>query len=165
MQNIESILLEYKDMVIARAHKYYILGGDTEDLIQEGMIGLFQAAQSYDESKHASFDTFAGICVERRLVSAIRSANREKHQVLNSSLSLDDESNPLPLEAGPSSDPEYQAMKGELLEEYGRKLSPFERSVLNALLEDKSYQQIAKELGKTPKSVDNAIQRIKSKLR
>lgn len=162
---IEAILLEYKDMVSARAHKYFILGGDVEDLIQEGMIGLFQAAQSYDASKHASFSTFANLCVERRLISAVRSANREKHLALNTSLSLDDEANPLPLEAGPATDPEYLAMRQNLLDEYSSKLSPFETEVLKALLEDKNYRQIAQELGKTPKSVDNAIQRIRNKLK
>ncbi len=173
----EQLLEEYRDLVKAKAHLYYMLGGDIEDIIQEGMIGLYKAIQSYDETKGASFKTFADICVNRQIITAIKTANRRKNVPLNTSVSFDrpvsDEPDALTLgetlAAGSDTDPETLALleeiSGLLLEKDSKFFSPLEYSVFSLMLEGKDYRTIAGELGKTPKSIDNAIQRIRLKLR
>ncbi|MCR5482335.1 MAG: RNA polymerase sporulation sigma factor SigH [Clostridia bacterium] len=171
----EELLIEkYREMVKAKAHLYFIVGADTEDVVQEGMIGIFKAIRNYEEGHSASFRTFADMCVNRQILTAISSANRMKHSPLNTSVSLS-----RPLNEGgetleevimPESDnnPETLMIVREFLEyidgEGHDNFSAFEHLVWNEYLQGKGYRQIAEELGKTPKAVDNAIQRIRKKI-
>ncbi len=167
----------YKELVKSKAHLYFMLGGDRDDIVQEGMIGIFKAIKNYDIEKGASFKTFADLCVNRQIITAIKSAGRQKHSPLNSSLSLDkpvsegEYSQTLgeTLAAGIDTNPEAVYLMGEMAElllasEDGF-LSAFERLVLHEMMSGKTYRDIAKEQGKSEKSVDNAIQRIRRKLR
>ena len=175
-EETERLLEEYKDMVRAKARLYYMLGADEDDIIQEGMIGLFNAIQTYDESKGASFKTFADLCVNRRMISAVKMANRKKNQPLNDAASLDkplDEEREQSLgdilPAGPDANPEnivvLNEMKELVLNPKAKLLSKFEYSVLERMMDGKDYITIAAELEKSPKSIDNAMQRIRAKLR
>ncbi len=171
------LLARYKDTVRIKARLYYILGADRDDVVQEGMIGLFKAIESYDPSRGASFRTYAELCISRRILTAVRSAGRKKNSPLNDALSLDtpvydaDDSPTLgeSLSAGSAGDPEadfiFRELSENLLSEDSRLLSPLERQVLALLLEGMDYRSIAAGLGKSPKQTDNAIQRIRTKLR
>ena len=172
----EYLIKKYKDLVKKKSSTYFIIGGDKEDVIQEGMIGIFKAIRGYDEDKDASFKTFAEICINRQIISAIRNANLQKHQILNESLSLSSDNDPegeqktleerLPSTNG--DDPETlmlmkevgQYLKSETVEIF----SALEQKVWDRILQGKNYQEIAVDLNKTPKSIDNAIQRIKKKI-
>ena len=135
---ISDYLMEkYKGTVKKRARAMYLIGGETDDLIQEGMIGLFKAVQDYRPDREASFRTFAGLCIDRQLYSAVKNSTRQKHIPLNSYVSLSEE------------------------EESG----PMENKVLDYYLRGYGYVQIAEIMGKTPKSIDNALQRIRGKIR
>ena len=172
-----SFLLEkYKDLLNVKAAKYYINGAEREDTFQEGMIGLFKAIKNFDESKQNSFKTFANICVERQLITAIKSSNRQKHQPLNSYLSLnnsayDNDDNDEELintfDSKTVEDPLDTVMKKEYLEKIestiDKTLSGFEKQVLNRYIKGESYVDIANKLDAPVKSVDNAIQRIRKK--
>lgn len=172
-----SFLLEkYKDLLNVKAAKYYINGAEREDTFQEGMIGLFKAIKNFDESKQNSFKTFANICVERQLITAIKSSNRQKHQPLNSYLSLnnsayDNDDNDEELintfDSKTVEDPLDTVMKKEYLEKIestiDKTLSGFEKQVLNRYIRGESYVDIANKLDAPVKSVDNAIQRIRKK--
>lgn len=172
-----SILLDkYKDLLNVKAAKYYINGAEREDTVQEGMIGLFKAIKNYDETKQNSFKTFANICVERQLITAIKSSNRQKHQPLNSYLSLnnsayDNDDNDEELintfDSKTVEDPLDTVMKKEYLETIentiDKTLSGFEKQVLNRYIRGESYVDIANKLDAPVKSVDNAIQRIRKK--
>ena len=175
-KKVEQLLDEYKDIVKAKAKLYYMLGSDEDDIIQEGMIGLFSAIQTFDESKGASFRTFADMCINRRMISAVKMANRRKHSPLNDAASLDrpldeDASQTLSdiLPAASDSNPENIVILSEMTElvmdHSSKLLSELEHQVLERMLEGKDYRTIAGELGKMPKSIDNAMQRIRSKLR
>lgn len=171
------LIQEYKELVKSKAHLYFMLGADRDDIVQEGMIGIFKAIKNYDIEKGASFKTFADLCVNRQIITAIKSAGRQKHSPLNSSLSLDkpvsegEYSQTLgeTLAAGIDTDPEAVYLMGEmaelLLTTKDNFLSIFERVVLQDMMNGKTYRDIAKEQGKSEKSVDNAIQRIRRKLR
>ena len=173
----EELLEQYKDLVKAKAGLYFMLGGDKEDIVQEGMIGLYKAIQSYDESKGTSFKTFADLCINRQIITAIKSANRKKAQVLNNAVSLDkpvgDDEDSVSLgeslTAGTDTDPETIAVLNEmtelLLAPEAKVLSKSEREVLELLIQGEDYQSIAKIIGKTPKQIDNTIQRIRVKLK
>lgn len=172
----EHLIQEYKELVKSKAHLYFMLGADREDIVQEGMIGIFKAIKNYDPTKGASFRTFADLCVNRQIITAIKAAGRQKHSPLNTSLSLDrpvdDDESPRTLgetlSAGTDTDPEAVFLMGEmaqlLFSHEESFLSPFERFVLGELIRGKTYRDIAREHGKTDKSVDNAIQRIRRKL-
>ncbi len=172
----EFLINKYKELARTKSSVYYIIGGDKEDVIQEGMIGIFKAIRDYDETKNASFRTFAELCVNRQIISAIRNANLRKHKILNESVSLnqegsDDESSDTLEECLPSStaeDPETLMLMKEiesfLKADSGEIFSPLEKSVWDKMMEGKNYQQIASELGRSSKTVDNAIQRIKKKI-
>jgi len=172
----EALIEEYRDMVKAKAHLYFMLGGDIEDIIQEGMIGLYKAIQSFDESKGASFKTFADLCVSRQIISAIKASNRKKYAPLNTAVSFDkpisdEEGAPTlgeTLAAGSDTDPETIALLSEmtelLLSPDVKILSKMEQEVLGYLISGHDYQSIAKAMGKTPKQIDNSIQRIRAKL-
>jgi len=176
MTKTELLLEQYKDLVKSKAKMYYMLGAEEDDIIQEGMIGLFSAIQTYDDSKGASFKTFADICINRRMISAVKMANRRKHSPLNDSASLDkplddDASQTLSdiLPASADVNPENIVILNEMMDiimdENSKLMSPFEHKVLKLMLEGKDYLAIAGELERSPKSIDNAMQRIRGKLR
>ncbi|MBQ6602412.1 MAG: sigma-70 family RNA polymerase sigma factor [Eubacterium sp.] len=169
--DIEDFLMnKYKYLVRKKARVLFLEGGDTEDLLQEGMWGLFKAIREYQPDRGASFATFADVCVRRQLYSAIAAAGRNKHRPLNESLSLSEmEENKVHLSAGPESDPEYVVLREEEQAELQKKvweaLSPLEKKVLELYLSGMDYLQIAEKLGRTGKSIDNALQRIRNKIK
>ncbi len=171
-QEAEAVLAErYARLVRACARPCFLAGGDSEDLIQEGMIGLLSAMRMYDAEKSASFRTFAEVCIRNRIASALRSAVRKKHEPLNSGLSLEDVLSDESLSLGNQAFqrvPEEQVLARESAQEfqstYWRCLSKFEAQVLRAYLRGYSYSEIASALGRDPKAVDNAVQRIRRKL-
>ena len=149
----------------------FLIGGDNDDLIQEGMIGLFKADRDYQPEKEASFQTFARICVDRQIYNAIQNSNRQKHQPLNSyiSLSQEDGENEEHLPDMWVENPESiiidQENVRDLEQEITCTLSPMENQVLDYYLDGNGYTEIAKIMGKTPKSIDNALQRIRGKIK
>lgn len=160
---------KYKDLVRKRAHAMYLIGGETDDLIQEGMIGLFKAVCDYRPDRAASFYTFASLCIDRQLYSAIQNSNRQKHIPLNSYVSLSHEDEEISLGELWAENPESIVIDREttqdLEEEISRVLSNMENRVLDYYLKGFGYVQIAEMMGKTPKSIDNALQRIRGKIR
>ena len=161
-----------------KVSKYYINGAEKEDIVQEGLIGLFKAVKSFDSKKDNSFKSFANMCIERQVITAIKGSNRQKHIPLNSYISLNNPTfeneegemeNPLidVLEVHTVEDPLDTITKNEYLEHIEKtieeSLSSFEKQVLNKYIEGKSYVQIAESLNSPVKSVDNAIQRIRKK--
>ncbi len=169
-QSAADILLnKYKPMVLARARELYLAGGDQEDLLQEGMLGLFRAIREYDPGRDTAFLTYAWLLVSRQMYSAIEAAGRKKHQVLNQSVPISElEEGGGDLQLGAVRSPEDIFFSREnartLLKRIEEKLSPMERQVLKLYLEGENYQQISTALGKPPKSIDNALQRIRSKV-
>lgn len=163
-QLIEEYLLEkYKPIVKSKCRVLFLVGGDREDLIQEGMIGLFKAIRDFDPENGAPFAAFAKLCVERQLYTAIESAGRLKNAPLNGYISLSEESENLMdggIEEAVIEKENYQQM----YEEAQAFLSKMEREVLELYLEGNDYTEIARMLGKTDKSIDNALQRIKAKI-
>lgn len=166
----EELIGEYSRLVRICARPYFLAGGDSEDLIQEGMLGLLSAVRHYDPSKDVRFKTYAEFCIRRRLYSAIKSAARYKHIPLNEYIPLEspelDESNTQGIPF--LRDPEEFVLARERVDEltdclYGS-LSRFESKVLGLYLEGMSYEEMAVKLNKTSKSVDNAVQRIRRKL-
>ncbi|MBQ8053814.1 MAG: RNA polymerase factor sigma-70 [Lachnospiraceae bacterium] len=175
---MEKLLNKYKEMVLGKARSMYILGGDSDDLIQEGMLGLFKAVRDYDSGRDASFRTFAQLCVTRQLYTAVKASSRKKHLPLNTAISLsrpvredgEEEEEFLDcLEADASSNPEVYLIGQEELERLEEKiekeLSPFERQVLELHLTGMGYVEIAHVLNRDEKSTDNALQRIRTKLK
>ncbi|OJV61909.1 MAG: RNA polymerase factor sigma-70 [Clostridiales bacterium 38-18] len=173
----EILIKRYKNFVRSKARSYFLIGADREDIVQEGMIGLFKAMRDYQPDKVTSFRSFAELCVKRQIITAIKTATRQKHIPLNSYVSLnkpmfDDESDRTLFDVMSTSsrelNPEHLIIKREELsnieEKMGEVLSDLEWKVLNAYLEGKSYQEISVEMNKHVKSVDNALQRVKKKL-
>lgn len=172
----EYLIRKYKEVVRNRAQLYFIMGADGEDVVQEGMIGLFKAIKSYNSTKDASFHTFAELCINRQIITAIKTASRLKHSPLNTSISLNkpisEEDAEGTLEetlcSDSNSDPEAQLMLKDVVEAIisneGKIFSKFEMQVWNEYLQGKSYREIARDLEKSPKAVDNAIQRTKKKI-
>lgn len=173
----ELVLYErYKQLVRSRAHSYFLIGADHEDLVQEGMLGLYKAVCEYDESKAASFKSFAELCVTRQILSAIKNATRKKHTPLNHYVSLNrspvsEDGEVTLLDSIRSlhvADPEEVVIGRENFEQMvlylEKTLSPMERRVLGLYLDGLSYPQIAARIEKPLKSVDNAMQRVKHKL-
>lgn len=162
------LMEKYKGFVRRRARAMFLIGGDTDDLIQEGMIGLFKAIQNYRCHKQATFKTFAALCVDRQIYSAVQTSNRQKHFPLNSYVSLSDESETEHLRSSWSENPELIIIDREntqnLEQEIMKVLSPMENEVLDYYLNGYGYAKIAEIMGKTPKSIDNALQRIKNKI-
>ena len=177
---MEKLLEKYKGMVLSKARSMYILGGDSEDLLQEGMLGLFKAVRDYDSGRDASFRSFAQLCVSRQLYTAVKASARKKHLPLNSAISL---SRPVReengeereeelldcLEADPSTNPEEYLIGQEQTERLEamieNELSPLEKQVLELYLTGMGYVEIAHVLNRDEKSTDNALQRIRAKLR
>jgi RNA polymerase sporulation-specific sigma factor len=173
-----SYLLEkYKELVNTKVGKYFIIGAEREDVIQEGMIGLYKAIKSFDEEKQNTFKSFANICIERQLITAIKTSNRQKHMPLNSYLSLNtaaydnNEEDSVELidtfDSKTIEDPLETIMKKEYYTQVetavNKCLSKFEKKVLNQFIKGESYLTIAQKLDAPVKSVDNAIQRIRKK--
>ena len=173
---IEVLFERYKDIVRKNAKAMYLAGGDSDDLIQEGMIGLYKAVRDYDDTKEAAFKTFASMCINRQLINAVTVSNRKKNMPLNTYVSFDmpaypDEDNETRLvdilKPESEQNPEKLFIDREYSDSFKKKLfdrlSSFEKQVLQLYMEDNDYRQIAMLLGKTPKSIDNAIQRIRAK--
>ncbi len=167
----EDILMErYKGYVRKLSHARYLVGGDSDDLIQEGMIGLMKAVRDYDPEKGASFKTFATLCIMRQQTTAIDSAARKKNEPLNHSISISSEEwesavRMMREQQSPEEILVSNESSMELLGHLKDILSPFENEVLELYLQEKGYREIAEELGKTPKTIDNAIQRIRIKVK
>lgn len=173
---LNCLIERYNDLVTMKANKFFMVGAEKEDMIQEGMIGLYKAIKSFDFEKQNSFKTFANLCIERQLITAIKTSNRQKHMPLNSYLSLngaayeDDENDTSLIEIFNShtvEDPletitkkEYYKSVEDKIEE---NLSSFEKQVLHRYVEGESYTTIAQKLDSPVKSIDNAIQRIRKK--
>ena len=170
---------KYKNLVRSKAKSMFILGGDGEDLIQEGMIGLFKAVRDYDSGRDASFFTFADLCISRQMYTAVQASKRQKHIPLNTYISLYGS-------ASEQEESEERRLEEELSDRLGRspeelfldkermnyleskienELSPFEKQVLDLYMTGMSYSQIAKVLGRDEKSTDNALQRLKGKIK
>lgn len=173
---LEHLIYKYKNYVKIKARSYYLIGADKEDIIQEGMIGLYKAIRDYDKDKLASFRAFAEICITRQIITAIKTATRQKHIPLNSYISLnkplsEDESDRtlLDIVSGVGiCDPEELMIGRENLNFMEMKiaevLSELELEVLMSYVDGMSYQEIAKELDRQVKCIDNALQRVKRKL-
>ena len=170
-----TLMSRYKGMVRSRARSMFILGGDSEDLIQEGMIGLYNAIRDYSPDRNASFRTFAELCITRQVLTAIKAATRTKHKPLNDYVSFSSEAGESDgisledqIEDDSPTDPEEIVIESEsfrqLMGRISSFLSSYENKVLKLYLDGHSYSSIAETLGKPPKSIDNALQRIKSKL-
>lgn len=175
-QITDYIMDKYKNLVRSKARSMYILGGDRDDLIQEGMIGLFKAIRDYDSGRDASFFTFAELCISRQMYSAVQAAGRMKHIPLNSYISLyqteehgQEEKKILDILADNGLNPEDLVIDRENVEnlekQINKELSNFEKQVLELYMTGMSYSQIAKVLGRDDKSTDNALQRLKTKIR
>lgn len=175
-QALTYLLNKYKPLVNNKVNKYFIIGAEKEDIIQEGMIGLYKAIKSFDMEKQNTFKTFANICIERQLITAIKTSTRQKHMPLNTCISLntsaysnEDDSIEL-LETYNNKtieDPLETMMKKEYYKEIKQtitsSLSKFEKQVLDRLVLGESYETIAKRFDTPVKSIDNAIQRIRKK--
>lgn len=175
-QALEFIIHKYKNFVRAKSRSYFLIGADREDIFQEGMIGLYKAIRDYKEDKPASFKAFAELCVTRQIITAIKTATRQKHIPLNSYVSLDkpiydDESDRTLLDVITGSktmDPAQLIVNQEELsaieEKMSEVLSDLEKKVLMLYLDGRSYQEISQNLNRHVKSIDNALQRVKRKL-
>ena len=169
----DHLMEKYKPLVRKKTNALFLIGGETEDLIQEGMIGLFKAVRDFREDKDTSFYHFAELCINRQLYSALQASNRKKHQPLNSnvSLSVEKQEDGSPIEnlfPGYMDNPEQMVIEQEVWDEFQKRLwenlSKLEQQVLQRYLNGESYTQIAEAMDKAPKSIDNALQRIRQKI-
>ena len=170
------MLNKYKNFVRTKARSYFLIGADHEDIVQEGMIGLYKAIRDYRPEKLASFRAFAELCVTRQIITAIKTATRQKHIPLNNYVSLnkplfDEDPDHTLLDVISESrdaDPEEMLINREAIDSIegriGEMLSPLEKEALIRYLEGKSYQEISREIGHHVKAIDNALQRVKRKL-
>lgn len=173
---LDYLIKKYRNFVRAKARSYFLIGADKEDIVQEGMIGLYKAIRDYREDKLTSFKAFAELCITRQIITAIKTATRQKHIPLNSYVSLDkpiydDESDRTLLDVISGAkvmDPEALIINREEFDNMEDKmaelLSDLERKVLALYLDGQSYQEISEELNRHVKSIDNALQRVKRKL-
>lgn len=175
---LEALLTRYRNFARSKARSYFLSGSDKEDVVQEGMIGLYKAIRDFDLSQDTPFRAFAELCISRQILTAIKTANRQKHRPLNSSVSLDapaysdDDSSSLTLgdnlEDSALSDPAQLVISSEevmaIRESMKASLTDLEGDVLTLYMDGKSYEEIAGVLGNHVKSIDNALQRIKRKL-
>ena len=172
----EYLISKYKNFVRVKAKSYFLVGADREDIIQEGMIGLYKSIRDYRADKLSSFRAFAELCITRQIITAIKTATRQKHIPLNSYISLnkpiydeDSDRTMLDILSGTKvTDPEEVFISHELSDDLREKiqqnLSELESQVLHSYLEGKSYREMAKELNRHVKSIDNALQRVKRKI-
>ncbi len=171
----EYLVKKYYPLVIKSTRTMFLIGADDEDLTQEGLIGLFKAIQSYDSNNDASFFTFAQLCIKRQIYSAVKASNREKHSPLNGYISFYSSTNDNEvqlienLEADNNTNPEIVILNQETTERINEllssHLSKMEQMVLPLYLEGMSYKDIAQKLGKSTKSIDNAVSRIRDKVK
>nr|WP_263621566.1 RNA polymerase sporulation sigma factor SigH [Rossellomorea aquimaris] len=173
---LDFLIKKYRNFVRAKARSYFLIGADKEDIVQEGMIGLYKAIRDYKEDKLTSFKAFAELCITRQIITAIKTATRQKHIPLNSYVSLDkpiydDESDRTLLDVISGAkvmDPEELIINREefdnMEDKMAQLLSDLERKVLALYLDGQSYQEISEELNRHVKSIDNALQRVKRKL-
>lgn len=171
---MEYILEKYKPLVRKKTNAMYLIGGETDDLIQEGMIGLFKAIRDFKEDKESSFFHFAELCITRQLCSALEASNRKKHLPLNGYISLSESVREEQTQLEDSlpfinQNPEQKMIEKELWEDFRERLSgnlsKMEKSVLSLYLDGYNYIQIAEITNKSPKSIDNALQRIRQKIK
>lgn len=170
----EHLVHRYSRVVRVCARPLFLVGGDSEDLMQEGMLGLLSAIREFDSEREASFRTFAELCIRRRIISAIKSASRMKHSPLNEGISLEDAFQESAQSSTVHSSPDFRRMTeeqvlakestDEFFKTYSRSLSKLEQIVLSYFLDGLSYSVIAQRCGKDVKAVDNAVQRIRRKL-
>ena len=172
---LDCLIERYNDVVSMKANRFFMVGAEKEDMIQEGMIGLYKAVKSFNTEKQNSFKTFANMCIERQLITAIKTSNRQKHIPLNSSFSLntsaydenDDTTVIEVLDTNFVEDPLDTITKREYMEfvenRIEKNLSGFEKQVLDRYIQGESYVDIASKLNSPVKSIDNAIQRIRKK--
>lgn len=173
---LDFLITKFRHFVRMKARSYFLIGADKEDIIQEGMIGLYKAIRDFRSDKLSSFRAFAELCIIRQIITAIKTATRQKHIPLNSYVSLDkpiydEESDRTLMDVLTGSgvdDPEELMINNEeflyMEEKMGEVLSDFEREVLALYLDGQSYQEISEKLGRHVKSIDNALQRVKRKL-
>ncbi|MEK4873266.1 RNA polymerase sporulation sigma factor SigH [Bacillus sp. FSL W8-0102] len=173
---LDFLIHKYKNFVRAKARSYFLIGADKEDIVQEGMIGLYKAIRDYKEDKLTTFKAFAELCITRQIITAIKTATRQKHIPLNSYVSLDkpiydEESDRTLMDVISGTkmlDPEELLINREefdsIEEKMNELLSDLERKVLALYLDGQSYQEISEELNRHVKSIDNALQRVKRKL-
>ena len=173
---LEYLLNKYKNFVRSKARSYFLIGADHEDIVQEGMIGLYKAIRDFRPDRLASFRAFAELCITRQIITAIKTATRQKHIPLNSYVSLnkpiyDEESDRTLMDViteDALSNPESMFIDREDLDaiqgRIGEMLSDLEKQVLELYMDGKSYQEISEEMGRHVKSIDNALQRVKRKL-
>lgn len=172
----EIIFHRYKNYVRSKARTYYLIGADNDDIVQEGMIGLYKAVRDFNKNKNIAFKTFADVCITRQILTAIRTANRHKHTPLNAYISMNapafgEDSNTTIfnlVKEDAVSNPEELYILDETIRELKqliyKKLSKFEKEVFELYLDGCSYNEISEKMQKSPKSIDNALQRIKKKL-
>ena len=177
---LDFLITKYRLLARAKAKSYFLIGADKEDIVQEGMIGLYKAIRDFKGDKLSSFRAFAELCITRQIITAIKTATRQKHIPLNRSISLsipinkssDEEDEGITLmdiiKNNVSPSPEEEVISKENVEDINeyiiKALSNLEIQVLHLYIDGKNYKEIAKVLDKTPKSIDNALQRIKKKL-
>jgi len=176
----EYIIRKYKGLVRSKSRLYFIAGGDGDDLVQEGMIGVFKAIKDYDPQKDAAFKTFVELCINRQIIKAVEKASRQKHMPLNNSIVFSggsfgenheeaEEPVYLSVAAGEEEQPEKMLMAKEMADEISEDkkgiFSKLEKQVLKEYLKGDNYVEIAETLGKNSKTIDNALQRIKRKVR
>ena len=178
---LDFLLSKYKNLVVSLARRYFLLGAEQEDLIQEGMIGLYKACQSFDAQSGSSFKSFAYLCIKRQLQSAIKAANRQKNVALNTALSFSSKNGVVFINAenaaegekmiylpsfqqSPEQEMLHQEAYDEMIENIKKSLSPFEYTILNYYLDGFKCGQIADLTNNTYKAIDNALYRIKNKL-
>ena len=176
VQAEEYLMDKFKPLVKAKSRPYFLIGADKEDIIQEGMIGLYKAVRDFDETKNSSFYSFAELCINRQMITAVKAATRQKHQPLNAYVSLDkpifemdsEQTYMDLLQEGELLNPEVmligQESKNFLELQMEKTLSGFETQVLSLYLQGSSYFEIGKLLNKPEKSIDNALQRVKKKM-
>lgn len=170
----DHLMQKYKPLVLKKSNQLFLIGGESEDLIQEGMIGLFKAVCDYREDRDASFFRFAQICINRQIYSALAASNRKKHSPLNTYVSLSEKKQEEDMDLEEklvdhcTENPEKMFLEREFWEEFQKKLldslSSMERQVLSLYVDGNSYTRIAELMGKSPKSIDNALSRIRQKI-
>lgn len=167
-QAMDFLLNRYGGLVHRESRKFFLAGADEEDLIQEGMIGLFKAVKNYDKDKNASFSTFASLCVKRQIYTTVTASKRKKHGPLNNYISLFNDHGEEEQFMEEDTNPEQVLIQKENISDYYKKietkLSGFEKDVMELYLSGENYVEIARKLDKPTKSIDNAIQRIRRKL-
>ncbi len=161
---------KYKPLVLKNSKKYFLVGGENEDLIQEGMIGLFGAIGDYDTTSEVTFFHFASMCIDRQMIKAIEASNRKKHSPLNAYVSIyNEDGNEVEEQNLTTDDPAQLLIEAEenlsLIDRLKSNLSPLEQQVFDLYMQDFNYKEIASKLGKSEKSIDNTLTRIKQKAR